>query len=253
MGSPSVLILIAAAVLAVVAVVLFRLGEHGGDPVLDRTSRDRIRRRIGELHRSARAQAVVAVPTASATTGLPGPHRRLWRDTSAVLILFGAGLMVVLAATQALSPTGAVLEGTSRPTGGLAAVPASTSMPSGLAASATAPSGRTAGPAATLLPSPDATPTPSPQATRTPRPTAVPTRAPATAAPRDTSDRMAVLIACPDEPDCYIYEVRRGDNLVSIANWFGIPYSTVLALNPQIRDPGTVRAGDRITLPTPRR
>jgi nucleoid-associated protein YgaU len=164
------------------------------------------------------------------------PHRRLWRDTSAVLVLFGVGLMVLLAATEALSPTGAVLEATSRPTGE-----------------------PTAGPAVTPLPSPSATPTrspratPSPQATRTPGPTAVPTLAPGTAVPRDTSDRMAVLTACPGQPDCFVYVVRRGDNLVSIANWFGIPYSEVLALNPQIRDPGILHAGDWITLPRPRR
>lgn len=254
MGSSSVLFLIAAAVLAVAAVVLFRFEEHRGDPVLDRTSRDRIRRRIGEFDRSARVRAAVAVPTAAAPAGLPGPHRRLWRDTSAVLVLFGAGLMVVLAATQALSPTGAVLEATSRPTGGLAAVPASTSAPSSLAASATATSGPGAGPAATpATPTRSPRATPSPQETRTPRPTAVPTRAPATAAPRDTSDRMAVLVACPDELDCYVYVVRRGDNLVSIANWFGIPYDEVLARNPQIGEPSTVHAGDRITLPRPRR
>jgi len=242
---PSVIFLIAATVLAVAAVVLLRLGEHRGDPVLDRTSRERIRRRIRELDRPAQGRAAAAVPIAAARAGLPEPHRRLWRDTSAVLVFVGAGLMVVLAATQTPLLTGAVLDATSRPAGGLAAPPATSPTLSNLVAPATAATGPVAGSAAI--------PPPIQQATPSPRPTEVPTRAPAASSLRGTSDRMAVLTACPDQPACYVYVVRRGDNLVSIATWFGIAYDDVLKLNPQIRNPGQVHAGDRITLPQPRR
>ena len=57
----------------------------------------------------------------------------------------------------------------------------------------------------------------------------------------------------PLDPDCYVYEIRAGDNLRSIASYFGVPYDTVLEMNPQIGDPATIQPGDEIHLPPPTR
>ena len=101
-------------------------------------------------------------------------------------------------------------------------------------------------------------PTPTEQATAVPSPepstppTAVPTPVP-TPSPAPTSDRYALLEPCPSTPDCYIYTIRTGDNLQSIASYFGVPYATVLAMNPEISDPATIQPGDTIKLPPPTR
>lgn len=93
---------------------------------------------------------------------------------------------------------------------------------------------------------PTASPEPSPTPTVVPTPTLAPTPTPA-----PTSSRYALLTPCPDKPDCYLYTIRAGDNLQSIANYFGIPYATVRQLNPNLRIP--IHVGDVVILPPPTR
>lgn len=113
--------------------------------------------------------------------------------------------------------------------------------------------GRTpaASPGVTSSPSPAATPSGSPSPSPSPTPSEPPTPRP-TATPRPSSDRYAVLEPCPSTPSCWIYTVRSGDNLVSIAHWFGVPLETVYEMNPWARTTG-LRAGQELRLPPPTR
>jgi len=94
------------------------------------------------------------------------------------------------------------------------------------------------------FPSASASASPAPTPGQTPRPTPRPTAMP-------TSNRFALLTRCPSTPDCWIYTIRAGDNLHSIANWFGVSYSRMLAMNPDLRTP--IHAGDKLRMPTPTR
>ena len=111
-------------------------------------------------------------------------------------------------------------------------------------------------PAITVSPNPSPSPSPSSPPTATPRPTPIagpsptPTR---TATPGPSSDRYALLTRCPSTSDCWIYVIRSGDNLRSIANYFGVSYERVLDMNPGLGDPTTVRPGYRLRIPTPTR
>ena len=243
-------ILLGAVGATLAAAILIRIGRVERDATLDRVSRERIERRIGQLDRSPKASGqrgpVISGPGTGGASSA-ALRNRLWRDTSAALVVLGAGLMVILVVTGTPPPAGGVLQATATPRVGLVAPAPSTEAEAVVDPSPrpTSPPTRTA-----TTPTPSAT---SEVVSGTASPESRPTASPATAFPRNAGDRLAVLTPCPAQPDCFIYTVRRGDNLVSIANWFGIPYSEVLALNPRIGDPGTVHAGDRITLPRPRR
>jgi len=84
-------------------------------------------------------------------------------------------------------------------------------------------------------------------------PTIAPSPPPSTPpSPAASSDRYALLEPCPDAPDCWIYKIRGGDNLVSIARYFGVPLETVTELNPWTRTTKLV-AGQELRLPPPTR
>jgi len=105
-------------------------------------------------------------------------------------------------------------------------------------------------PSALPSPSPSPSPTPEPTLAPTPGPTATPSAKPT---PKPTSGRYALLKPCPDRSNCYIYTVRSGDNLYSIARFFGIKLSTILAWNPKYANGARLRAGDQIRMPPPPR
>ena len=111
-------------------------------------------------------------------------------------------------------------------------------------------------PIATSTPAPAATPRPTATAAvvATPIPSPTPAATPAaTARPtsRPTSGRYALLRACPDQADCWIYRVRSGDNLYSIARYFGVPLKTVQAWNPWTAN--GLKVGRDLRIPPPTR
>ena len=91
---------------------------------------------------------------------------------------------------------------------------------------------------------PSSTPLPTPEPSATPAPTAKPTAKP-------TSNRYAFLKPCPDKPNCYLYVIRSGDNLYSIANYFGVSLKTVQAMNPWTAN--GLKVGRALRIPTPTR
>lgn len=162
-----------------------------------------------------------------------------------------AGALVVLAASFVLSIGFVVANGgMDLRTAAGGAGPSGSPMPG-----APGPSSSADVEGAAATPTPEPPPTPSP--ILTPEPTAPSTRSatpelPSDGTPTPSSDRYALLRPCGDELDCWIYEVRLGDNLVSIANYFGVPLSTVYERNPWA-ETEQLRPGQELRLPPPTR
>ena len=181
----------------------------------------------------------------------------LERVTSAQIVTPAiAGSVVVFAAAFLLSVAFVLANGGLILTAGLGAP-----SPSGNVLAEQQAAAPTAAPTAarivTAAPTPSATPTPSETPVASPTPTASPSPTPTPAAtPKPTwpagatASRMKLLKPCPDKPDCYIYVVRSGDNLYSIANYFGVSFTTVKAWNPWTDSGLKIGRGLRIPPPT---
>lgn len=64
-------------------------------------------------------------------------------------------------------------------------------------------------------------------------------------------DPYVRLDPCPNRDGCYLYVVRPGDTLSTIAGRFGVSMTAILDLNPAIDDPNTIFSGQVIRLPGP--
>jgi hypothetical protein len=180
--------------------------------------------------------------------------RTMTRAIAAALALFALAFLASL--TFVLANGGLVLTAAASPSpAGSVLGDVETAAPTATASPTSAPTvAPTAAPSAT--PSPTATPSasPTPTATASPTPTPTPTPTPkATPKPPAgaSKSRLALLKPCPDTPDCYIYVVRSGDNLTSIANYFGVPLSTVKTMNPWTKT--GLKVGRELRIPPPTR
>lgn len=184
---------------------------------------------------------------AAVLTDTPTPVVREGRTMSPAML--GSLIVLVMALTASvafvLARGGVMSIGPSGSPRGSA--PVAVVSPSITPASPTAVAEVTPTPSPTPVPTPTRTATPAPSPT--PSPTPAPTRTPR---PSPRSDRYQLLRACPNTPRCYIYTVRRGDNVFSIARYFGVSQDSIYSRNPWLRNTG-LRAGQQLRLPPPTR
>ena len=148
--------------------------------------------------------------------------------------------MPVVAAEPSSSAVAVVTSPSASPDQTTAPASVAALTPSPAASPSTAPSS-TPSPSPTPTPSP----TPSPTAKPTPKPTPKPTKKP-------TSNRYTLLVPCANRSNCWVYTVRSGDNLFSIAKYFGHSLRTIYSWNPQYPETA-LKVGARIRMPPPTR
>jgi LysM repeat protein len=140
------------------------------------------------------------------------PRQRLWRDTSAVLLIGLAGVLLAWSLLPPARDDGAVLEATATP------------------------GPRQPPPASPPAPGPEE-PAPSPAQP-------APPEEPSPAAPGDGASETP-------SPTVRVHVVVRGDTLSSIGLAYGTTVDAILAANPQIADPNLIVVGERIVIPPP--
>jgi len=194
----------------------------------------RARRRVGRP--TAVALGILLVSTAAAVG----------------FVLVGGGSELPLAGIEGASPTSGAGTRSAGPSPGAPSAGSAGSAGSAWSAGSASPAAPAGAGSSVAPPAASAAPTPVPTLDAT---AATPSATPGAlaATPTPTSSLLALLDPCPDRVDCYLYTVRRNDTLHRIADMFGVPYSTVRALNPWIVDPNLIRVGDRIVLPPPTR
>jgi LysM repeat protein len=77
--------------------------------------------------------------------------------------------------------------------------------------------------------------------------------APSVGSSTATANRLELLTPCAGQADCYVYVVRSGDNLFSIAAFFGVDLGRVRDLNDWIGADSLIRPRQHLVIPTPTR
>jgi len=182
--------------------------------------------------------------------------------TAAAKVQFGAGLprltlaglaLVVLAGLALVAAMAGWLPGTGSggPTDAPSVVAGATHSSTPAATLTPAPIGSPA-----LTASPPKSPSAGPSASPTPSAKPEPSQSSSSSSswpPGATKSRMDLVVPCTGQADCYVYTIRKGDVLVSIANFFGVDLARIRQMNPWLGQGSTIPTGDKLKIPPPTR